>query len=117
LLEEIDRPALKPFPIEPYEFCEWRACRVGIDYHVEADAHYYSVHHRFARTDVDVRLTARTVEVFLKGERIAAHMRASGNRKHTTVTEHMPSSHRRYASWTIDRIRQAARVIGPATAA
>ena len=44
-------------------------------------------------------------------------MRASGNRKHTTVTEHMPSSHRRYASWTIDRIRQAARVIGPATAA
>jgi transposase len=75
------------------------------------------VHHRFARTDVDVRLTARTVEVYLKGERIAAHMRASGNRKHTTVTEHMPSSHRRYASWTIDRIRQAARVIGPATAA
>ncbi len=117
LLEEIDRPALKPLPIEPYEFCEWRACRVGIDYHVEADAHYYSVHHRFARTDVDVRLTARTVEVYLKGERIAAHMRASGNRKHTTVTEHMPSSHRRYASWTIDRIRQAARVIGPATAA
>ena len=73
LLEEIDRPALKPLPIEPYEFCEWRACRVGIDYHVEADAHYYSVHHRFARTDVDVRLTARTVEVYLKGERIAAH--------------------------------------------
>jgi len=33
------------------------------------------------------------------------------------VTEHMPSSHRRYASWTIDRIRQAARVIGPATTA
>ena len=72
LLEEIDRPALKPLPIEPYEFCEWRACRVGIDYHVEADAHYYSVHRRFARTDVDVRLTARTVEVYLKGERIAA---------------------------------------------
>jgi transposase len=36
LLEEIDRPALKPLPVEPYEFCEWRACRVGIDYHVEA---------------------------------------------------------------------------------
>ncbi len=24
LLEEIDRPALKRLPIEPYEFCEWR---------------------------------------------------------------------------------------------
>ncbi len=112
LLEEIDRPALKPLPIEPYEFCEWRTCRVGIDYHVEADAHYYSVPHRFARTEVDVRLTIRTVEVFLKGERIAAHMRMSGNHKHTTVTEPMPSSHRRYASWTIDRIRADARLMG-----
>ena len=117
LLEEVDRPALKPLPVEPYVFCEWRACRVGIDYHVEADAHYYSVPHRFARADVDVRLTARTVEVFLKGDRIAAHMRMSGNRKHTTVAEHMPSSHRRYKDWTIDRIRADARLIGPATAA
>jgi len=117
LLEEVDRPALKSLPAEPYEFSEWRACRVGIDYHVEADAHYYSVPHRFARAEVDARLTARTVEVFLKGDRIAAHMRMSGNRKHTTVAEHMPSSHRRYKDWTIDRIRADARLIGPATAA
>lgn len=116
LLEEIDRPALKPLPAEPYEFCEWRACRVGIDYHVEVAAHYYSVPHRFARAAVDARLTARTVEIFLKGERIAAHMRISGNHKHTTVAEHMPSSHRRYAGWTIERIRAEARLIGPATA-
>jgi len=93
LLEEIDRPALKSLPAELYEFCEWRLRRVGIDYHVEVDAHYYSVPYRFARAEVDVRLTARTVEIFLKGERIAAHLRMSGNRKHTTVAEHMPSSH------------------------
>jgi transposase len=117
LLEEIDRPALKSLPTEPYEFSEWRTCRVGIDYHVEVAAHYYSVPHRFARTEVGARLTARTVEIFLKGERIAAHMRASGNHRHTTVAEHMPSSHRRYAGWTIDRIRANARLIGPATAA
>ena len=117
LLEEIDRPALKPLPSEPYEFCEWRRCRVGIDYHVEAGAHYYSVPHRFARAEVDVRLTTKTVEVFLKGERIAAHRRVSGNHGHTTETEHMPSSHRRYKDWTIDRIRADAGLIGPATAA
>ena len=29
----------------------------------------------------------------------------------------MPSSHRRYADWTIDRIRREAASIGPATAA
>jgi len=26
LLEEIDRPALKPLPAEPYEYAEWRKC-------------------------------------------------------------------------------------------
>ncbi|MBM3564349.1 MAG: IS21 family transposase [Alphaproteobacteria bacterium] len=117
LLEEIDRPALKALPIEPYEFSEWRTCRVGVDYHVDAGFHYYSVPYRFLRAEVDVRLTVRTVEVFFKGERIAAHMRMSGNRKHTTLPEHMPSSHRRYKGWTIERIRADARLIGPATAA
>jgi transposase len=117
LLEEVDRSALKPLPVKAYEFCEWRVCRVGIDYHVDAGFHYYSVPYRFARAEVDVRLTARTVEIFLKGERIAAHIRNSGNRKHTTIPDHMPSSHRRYAGWTIDRIREDARAIGSATAA
>ena len=94
-----------------------RECRVGIDYHVDIDAHYYSVPCRFARAEVDARLTTRGVEIFHKGERIAVHLRASGNRKHTTVPEHMPSSHRRYAGWTIERIREDARKIGKATAA
>ena len=117
LLEEIDRPALKALPTEPYEFSEWRACRVGVDYHVDAGFHYYSVPYRFLRAEVDVRLTVRTVEIFFKGERIAAHLRMSGNRKRTTLSEHMPSSHQRYAGWTIERIRADARQIGPATAA
>jgi len=106
LLEEIDRPALKPLPAEPYVFSKWRVRRVGIDYHVEVAGHYYSMPDRFARAEVDVRLAAKTVEVLLKGERIAAHMRNSGYRKHTTVPEHMPSGHRRYAGWTIERIRR-----------
>ncbi len=117
LLEELDRPALKPLPVEPYVFAEWRLRRVGIDYHVDVDHHFYSVPHSFARAEVEVRLTARTVEVFAKGERIAVHVRSSGNHQHTTVPEHMPSSHRRYADWTIDRIRQEAAGIGRATSA
>src|SRR4051794_14845460 len=43
LLEELDRPHLKPLPVEPYCFAEWRLRRVGIDYHVELDNHFYSV--------------------------------------------------------------------------
>src|SRR5262249_10826601 len=69
LLEDLDRPHLRPLPIEPYVFAEWRARRVGIDYHVDVDNHFYSVPYRFARHEVEIRLTARTVEVFFKGER------------------------------------------------
>ena len=116
LLEELDRPHLKPLPAEPYAYAEWRLRRVGIDYHVEVEAHFYSVPYRFARHEVEVRLTPRTVEIFLKGERIAVHLRSSGNHRHTTVPDHMPSSHRRYADWTVERIRQEAAAIGPATA-
>jgi len=117
LLEALDRPALKPLPVEAYVFAEWRIRRVGIDYHVEVERHYYSVPHRFAKEQVEARLTARTVEIFVKGERVAAHMRGSGNGKHTTVPEHMPASHRRYAGWTIERIRHDAAGIGPSAAA
>ena len=115
LFEELDRPALKPLPTEPYVLAEWRARRVGLDYHVEIDRHYYSVPYRHAREQVEVRLTARTVEIFLRGERIAVHRRLSGNGKHTTIPEHMPSSHRRYADWTVDRIRAEAGRIGAST--
>ncbi len=49
LLEELDRPALKPLLVDPYVFALWRVCRVGIDYHIEVDKHFYSVPYRFAR--------------------------------------------------------------------
>src|SRR5712664_103023 len=56
LLEELDRLHLKELPGEPYSFAEWRLRRVGIDYHVEVEAHFYSVPYRFARSAVEVRL-------------------------------------------------------------
>jgi hypothetical protein len=44
-------------------------------------------------------------------------VRSSSNRKHTTVREHMPSSHRRYADWTPERLRRQAGAIGRHTSA
>jgi transposase len=43
LLESVDRPALRPLPVERFEFGSWQKARVNIDYHVEIDHHYYSV--------------------------------------------------------------------------
>jgi transposase len=117
LFEDVERSALKRLPAEPYVFAEWKECRVGLDYHVEIDKHYYSAPHQLLREKVWARITARTVEVFHRGQRVAAHVRSSANRKHTTVREHMPSSHRRYADWTPERLERQAGEIGRNAAA
>jgi transposase len=115
LFESIERPALRPLPAQDYEYAEWRLARVGLDYHVEAAEFFYSVPHAFIRAEVDVRITARAVEIFHRGRRIAVHERRYGGRRHGTHPEHMPSAHRRYAEWTPDRFRRWARTIGPNT--
>jgi transposase len=117
LFEQIERAALKKLPAEPYVFAEWKQCRAGLDYHVEIERHYYSVPHVLLREKLWARITARTVEVFHRGSRVAAHLRSSSNRGHTTTPEHMPSSHRRYADWTPERITRQAGEIGPSTSA
>lgn len=81
------------------------------------EKHYYSVPHALLRETVWARITARTVELFHRGTRIAVHVRSSSNRKHTTVRDHMPSSHQRYAGWTPERIQRRANEIGPKTSA
>jgi transposase len=117
LFEGLDRPALQPLPPEAYVFARWKRCRVAPDYHVEVEGHWYSVPFRLIRELVDVRLTQRTVEIFHKGQRIAAHARAPNRRGHTTIPEHMPSAHRRHGAWTPARLIAAAERIGPSTAA
>ncbi|GAB4539810.1 MAG: IS21 family transposase [Roseibium sp.] len=117
LFETLDRPALKPLPAKPYEYAEWLERKVGLDYHVEIAKHYYSVPHTLLKQKLWARVAARTIEIFHNGERVAAHVRTSGNRQHTTVPEHMPASHRRYAGWTPGEIRREAERIGPSTGA
>jgi hypothetical protein len=38
-------------------------------------------------SEVEVPFTGRTGEIFVKGKRIAGHVRGSGNHRHTTVRE------------------------------
>jgi transposase len=117
VFEAIERPALRPLPAEPYVFAEWKKARVSIDYHLEIEGHYYSVPFRHAREQVDVRLSAATIEVFSGGQRVASHRRAAHRGRHTTLSEHMPESHRRHAEWSPRRIIAWAAKTGPATEA
>ena len=91
LFARLDKPALKPLPVATCVYAEWKLCSVALDYHVHIDRHYYPVPYQLLRQRVWARVTARTIEVFAKGERVASHARTSSNRQHTTVRDHMPS--------------------------
>jgi transposase len=113
--EALDRPALKPLPLEPYVYAEWLKATVQLDYHVDVERHHYSVPYQLYKMSLDIRLTAKIVECFHKGQRVASHRRSSEPYRHTTVTEHMPPAHRHYAEWTPERLGRWAKQSGPLT--
>jgi transposase len=116
LFEQLDRPALKPLPASPFEYAEWRHARVGIDYHIHVDGGDYSVPHRLVGARVDVRVSATSVEVLHRGQRVASHPR-QGAGGLSTRPEHMPKAHQAHRDWSPQRLLDWAQRIGPATQA
>jgi|HubBroStandDraft_1064217.scaffolds.fasta_scaffold27167_2 transposase len=117
LFERLDCPALRPLPAERFVVGEWRLAKPNIDYHVEYDGHYYSVEHSKRDETFDLRVTATTVEIFLRGVRIDAYARSHERGRHTTRPEHMPKSHREHAEWSPSRLIGWAKTIGAGTEA
>ena len=116
LFEKYDRPALRPLPSEPYDVSEWSMERIGPDYHVEIDAHFYSVPYTLVAAKVWVVATSTTIEIIHGGARVATHARSLIRRGHTTTPAHMPEAHRRHAVTVDDQIDWA-RSVGPNTEA
>ena len=111
--ESMDRPALNPLPSQPYQFAEWKKATVNVDYHIEVHRHYYSVPHTLIKKKIDVRITNNTIECFYKNKRVASHIRSHHKGRHSTLKEHMPKSHQKWAQWTPDRfIRWAGKIGG-----
>jgi len=115
LFETVERPALAGLPAQDYQFAELRLARVATDYHVEFKRFFYFVPHSLIRQQVDLRATARAIEIFHRGNRAAVHQRRYAGRRYGTNPEHMPSSHGRYAEWTPERFRRWAASVGPQT--
>lgn len=116
VFEAADKPALRPLPAAPFEYGVWKKAKVHLDYHVDVERHYYSVPHGLIGRTVDVRVTASTVEIFLRGARIAAHVRSSIRGGFTTCPAHRPERHRAVVERSHEKLLARAEAIGPATA-
>ena len=115
LWTEVDRPTLKALPAGRFEYAEWKKARVNIDYHIIFSEHFYSVPYNLAHAEVMVRATATTIEIFLKGKRVASHRRSYQVSRYTTLKEHMPAHHRAHAEWSPSRVIAWAGSIGTST--
>lgn len=112
--EQIDKPALKPLPQAPYEYAHIKYASVHMaDYHVEYDGCWYSSPYQHRGKRVEVRATLNTIEIFLKGKRIASHPRAFTKGSRSTLNEHRPKSHQEYGAWPPERIIKWAASVGP----
>jgi transposase len=114
--QTLDQPVLRALPAARMQIARFKRARVNIDYHVELDGHYYSVPHRFARTEVELRVTTSTVEAFAGQQRVAVHAYSPRRGAHTTVAEHMPASHRAHRDWTPQSLIAWAERVGVACA-
>lgn len=114
LYEEFDRPLLRPLPDRRYEIAEWKRVIPNIDYHVEIDHNFYSVAFPLRGRHLEARVTASTVELFLRSKRLESYPRLHGRGRFTTRPEHMPSSHRAHSEWRPSQFLDWGAKIGPA---
>jgi hypothetical protein len=91
---------LRPLPVRPYSARMIHITKVDPTYHVfvSEDQHLYSVPFRYIGKTVRVEISRNCVEFMHKNERIAFHSRSATVGGKTTLSEHMPESHRVMAS-------------------
>lgn len=112
----IDAPTLAPLPLQPYEMAHFKTVKVHIDYHVEIERHRYSVPHALVGQVLDARITATTIELLHRGNRVASHPCSSLTGGYTTIATHMPAAHRAQMEWSPQRLIHWGESNGPATA-
>lgn len=114
--EQIDKPCLQPLPASKYEYSEWKETKVQFNYHVDYAGFFYSVHYSYTNQLCSVRATARSIEIYIGNERVAAHSRNFNTfKRYTTLPEHMPEGHKAVSGWSSDRFLAWAEKTGPYT--
>lgn len=116
LFQDEELSLLAPLPATPYEMAQWKQATVQFNYHISVEGMLYSVPYEYIKRKVDVRITARVIEVFFNQNRVASHPRLYGRKgQYNTVVEHMPADHQAYLEWNGDRFRSWAQRIGSST--
>jgi hypothetical protein len=110
--EKIEKAALKPLPLIPYEAGEWKRATLCPDCYIGVDSAYYSAPHIHRGKELRVKLTETQVEIFRDLEPIAVHARDRRRGGYRTKIEaHFPPQSQAYYEATPQNLISQARFI------
>lgn len=110
--EQLDKPALRPLPVQPYHYVDIKPVKVNIDYHVHYLQHHYSVPHQYVGETLELHASDTLVTLYFRQRQVASHPRQY-RPGFTTDAAHMPARHRKHQQWTPGRLKNWAKDIGP----
>ena len=86
------------------------------DCHIEVGRCFYSVPFQLVKQEVDVRVSAKTIECFHEGKLIALHPRQANKQGgYSTQAAHLPKHHQAQLEWSPQRLRRWAQEVGEQT--
>jgi len=115
LFEQEEKSLLGPLPADRYEIKQFKEVTVMKNGYIQLweDKHYYSVPYRFIGYKVKVIYSVSQVSVFYNKERIAYHQRSTKKFSHSTIHDHMSSTHQFVSDWNPDKFTSWAGAIAP----
>lgn len=113
--EEEEQSFLMPLPASPYEMAVWSTATIQPDYLITVGNCKYFVPYEFIGKNVDIRATAKYIEVFYQNNRIASHVRVVYSADPIYLPEHMPENHRKYLEYNTESFLKWSEGIGAST--
>jgi len=110
-----EKSHLKSLPQDAYKVAIYHSATLSRDCHLIFDQNYYSAPHSLRGKKLDIWATAKTVEIFSDGERLAFHGRRSGHGRFATDPVHYPPAQMAYAEEDVQKVINRAVSVGPET--
>lgn len=114
---EIEKHTLKPLPKLTYELKQQMMATVPKNNYVclTPDKHYYSVPYQFIGKRVKIIFSKSKVDIYFDYNLIASHTRTKSPYNHTTIEDHLASTHKFVNDWNPERFTKWAESIGHET--
>jgi len=94
---DLELPALGKLPSQPYEYSQWKICKLHPDSHLSVENNFYSAPHIYRGLSLKVKITVNKIEIFKELNRVALHKKYNGNNgKRITELSHLPDNAKAY---------------------